>query len=134
MSKSIVNKSIVSKSIKKGWGACNRWVVGMAVTAACYLPASAWAVLPNAADVADGASTTSPLATTRDLFSRGITIAATIVAALLVLGATWQIYSAFVKAREKGDWKDLGVTAPIGVGMMAGGVVLAVLANTYGQF
>lgn len=120
-------------SIKKKWEKVNHWVLGVAVTAACYLPASVFAALPTAADVADGASTTSPIQTTRDLFSRGITIAATAVAALLVLGATWQIYTAFVKAREKGDWKELGVTMPVGVVMMAGGVVLAVLANTYGQ-
>ena len=122
------------KAIKKKWNRMHDVVVGVVVTAGCLVAPGAMAALPNAADVADGASTTSPLATTRDLFSRGITIAATIVAALLVLGATWQIYSAFVKAREKGDWKDLGVTAPLGVGLMAGGVVLAVLANTYGTF
>ncbi len=123
------------ESFKKGWENSNRWVLRWMVITTCYMPASVvWAALPSADDVADGADTTSPLATTRDLFSRGITIAATVVAAVLVLGATWQIYSAFVRSREKGDWKDLGVTAPLGVGMMAGGVVLAILANTYGQF
>jgi len=103
-------------------------------TAASYLPATALAVLPTAASVADGANTTSPLATSRDLFTRGITIAGTVVAAALVLGAMWQIYSSFVKAREKGDWKDMGVTSAVGIGMMAGGVIVAILAVQYGTF
>lgn len=123
----------MNKGIKKKWGKFNHWVTGAAVTAACYLPSAAMAALPTAASVASGANTTSPIDTTEDLFSRGITIAASVVAAVLVLGATWQIYSSFVKAREKGDWKDLGVTMSVGIVMMAGGVVLAVLAQQYGQ-
>jgi len=106
-------------------------LVGAAVS---YLPATALAVLPTAASVADGAATDTPLGTTRDLFTRGITIAGTVVAAALVLGAMWQIYSSYVKAREKGDWKDMGVTTSVGIGMMAGGVIIAILAVQYGTF
>ena len=109
---------------------CTSLVVG----AASYLPTMALAVLPTAASVADGAATDSPLGTTRDLFTKGITIAGTVVAAALVLGSMWQIYSSFVKAREKGDWKDMGVTSAVGIGMMAGGVIIAILAVQYGTF
>jgi len=104
------------------------------VGAVLYLPTMALAELPVAATVADGASTDSPIDTTRDLFTSGITMAGTILAAALVLGSMWQIYTSYVKAREKGDWKDMGVTAFVGVVMMAGGVVIAILAVEYGTF
>lgn len=106
--------------------------VGGILGAAACLPSWAWAGLPTAASVADGASTTSPLQTTRDMVTRGMTIGATVVAAAIVLGGMWQIYSSYVKAREKGDWKDLGITSAVGVGMMAGGVVISILALQYG--
>jgi len=120
----------VKKKISTGYRSFCLFLVG----AVSYLPTMALAALPLAGTVSDGADTTSPLATSRDLFTRGITIAGTVVAAALVLGAMWQIYSSFVKAREKGDWKDMGVTSAVGVGMMAGGVIVAILAVQYGTF
>lgn len=123
----------MSNVIKKKWNRMKGVFSGGIVSAACLAAPNVMAALPNAANVADGANVASPIQTTRDLFSRGITVGSSVVAAVLVLGATWQMYTAFVKAREKGDWKDLGVTMSVGVFMMAGGVILAVLANTYGQ-
>ncbi len=112
--------------MKTGWAA-------LALMAAT-LPGRVMAELPTADSVADGASTTAPIETTRNLFTSGITIAGTVLAAVLVLGAMWQIYTSFVKAREKGDWKDMGITTFVGVVMMAGGVIMAILAVQYGSF
>lgn len=119
---------------KKGREKSNRWVLGLMVITACYVPASAWAVLPSADDVADGADTTSPMQMLRDLFSGGMGIAATIVAAVLVLGTVWQIYSAYNESVKKGEWKHVAITASLGIGVIVGGIILAVLANTYGTF
>ncbi len=115
-----------SNRMKLAWGA----LMGAVLT----MPGRVLADLPLANTVADGASTTSPIEASRNLATSGITIAGTVVAAALVLGGAWQIYASFVKGREKGDWKDFGVTTFVGAGVMAGGVILAILAVQYGTF
>ena len=95
------------------------------------LPAKVFAVLPAAADVADGASTTSPIQMFRDFGSRGVTIAATVIAALIVMGVGYHIYGAFTEAREKREWGGFGVTSAVGVVVAAGTVVMSVLAINY---
>ncbi len=119
-------KRTIGSRMKKVWGTL--------LVAAAAIPGQVLAVLPDADDVADGVSTTSPIDAGRGLFTVGITIAATAVAAVLVLGAMWQIYTSFVKGREKGDWKEMGLTTFVGVAIMAGGVIMAVLAVEYGTF
>ncbi len=98
---------------------------------ASLLPAKAFAVLPAAGDVADGASTTSPIQMFRDFGSRGVTIAGTLIAGLIVLGIGYHIYSAFTEAREKREWGGFGVTASVGVVVAASTVIMAVLAIDY---
>ena len=95
------------------------------------IPGPVLAVLPAATSVSDGASTTSPIQMFRDFGSRGVTIAATVITGLVVLGIGYHIYSSFVQSREKGDWKGFGITASSGVVVGAGAVVLAILAVSY---
>lgn len=97
-------------------------------------PSFVLAGLPTADTVADGASTDSPIQTSRDLMTIGVTILATLFAAALVIGAGWQIYSAYVEARKKGEWQGMATVSIVGVVMIAGGVILAVLAVDYGTF
>ena len=99
-----------------------------------FLPASVFAALPAADTVADGASTDSPIQASRDLVTRGVTILATLLAAALVIGAGWNIYASYREAVKKGDWAGMATTSIVGVIMIAGGVVLAVLAVDYGTF
>ena len=97
-------------------------------------PTSIWAALPAAADIADGATVDSgPLAFLRSVFSDGLTIAATGVAALITLGAIFTIYTSFLEAREKNNWKSFGLTAIVGIVMIVGSVVVATLAVDYGD-
>jgi len=98
---------------------------------AFLLPGKVFALLPAAGDVADGASTTSPIQMFRDFGERGVTIAGTVIAGLIVLGIGYHIYSAFTEAREKREWGGFGVTASVGVVVAAGTVVMAVLAIEY---
>lgn len=95
------------------------------------LPYQVMASLPTASAVADGASTTSPIQMFRDFGQRGVTIAATVVGAAIAVGIGWAIYSSFVEAREKGDWKKFGLTAAAGVVVAASTVTLAILAVSY---
>jgi hypothetical protein len=95
------------------------------------IPGKVLAVLPAANTVADGANTTSPIQMFRDFGSRGTTIAATVIAAIVVLGIGYHVYSSFVQSREKGDWKGFGITASAGVVVGAATVVMALLAVQY---
>jgi hypothetical protein len=95
------------------------------------IPGPVLAVLPAANTVSDGASTTSPIQMFRDFGSRGTTIAATVIAAIVVLGIGYHVYSSFVTSREKGDWKGFGITASAGVVVGAATVVMALLAVQY---
>ena len=96
------------------------------------LPNSVFAALPVAADVADGADTASPIQGLRDLFTRGSTLIATAVVAVVVIGVGWQMYAAFVKAREKGEWKDFAIVGIVGTFLIVGVVILGVLGAQYG--
>jgi len=98
---------------------------------AFLLPGKVFALLPAAGDVADGSSTTSPIQMFRDLGSRGVTVAATVIAGLIVLGIAYHIYSSFTEAREKREWGGFGVTSSVGVVVAAGAVVMAILAIEY---
>ena len=62
------------------------------------LPGPVLAVLPAAADVADGASTTSPIQMFRDFGSRGVTIAATVIAGLSCWVLAYHIYGSFTRS------------------------------------
>ncbi|MEN8168381.1 MAG: DUF2976 domain-containing protein [Pseudomonadota bacterium] len=104
---------------------------GLNVMLLSLLPGQAFALLPAAGDVADGSSTTSPIQMFRDLGSRGVTIAATVIGGAIVLGIGWHIYGSYTEAREKDNWKQFGITAASGVVVGAGSVVLAVLAVQY---
>ena len=64
--------------------------------------------------------------------TNGITIAATGVAALITLGAIFTIYTSFLEAREKNNWKSFGLTAIVGLSMIMGAIVIATLAVDYG--
>lgn len=102
-----------------------------ALGALSILPLRVMAALPAAGDVADGANTKSPIQMFRDFGSRGVTIAATVIGAAIVVGIAWAVYSSFVEAREKNDWKKFGITAAAGVVVAAATVILAVLAVEY---
>jgi hypothetical protein len=92
------------------------------------------AALPTAAGVSTGAgvtNTTSPVQFLTDLMSTGVGTAAVGVSALTVLGVAWTSYAAFVESRQKGEWKNFGVTASIGVVLVVGVVLMAILAVDY---
>ena len=94
----------------------------------------AHAALPTGAAVTSGAgvtSTTSPLVFVKELLSSGVGIAALAVAALTVLGVAWTSYAAFTESRQKGEWKNFGVTASIGVVLVIGVVLMSILAVDY---
>ncbi len=95
----------------------------------------AMAALPLAADVTGGATVDndSPIAMIQNLFSSGIGTAATVFAAMIILGGGWHIWTSFGESREKGNWKNFAITFSIVAFLMVGGVVLAILANTYGS-
>lgn len=105
--------------------------VGFSSLLLSLLPGRLLAALPAAGDVADGSSTTSPIQMFRDLGQRGVTIGATVIAGLIILGLAFHIYGAFTEAREKNDWKSFGITAAVGVVVGAGTVILAILAVEY---
>ena len=107
------------------------WIASLNVLLLSLLPGKVLAVLPAANDVADGASTTSPIQMFRDFGNRGVTIGATVIGAIVVLGVGYAIYSAFVEAREKDNWKQFGITASAGVVVAAGTVIMAILAVNY---
>lgn len=92
------------------------------------------AALPTATDVTGGATVDddSPIQMLQNLFSTGIGTAATVFAAIIILGGGWHIWNSFVESREKGNWKNFAITFSIVSFLMVGGVVLAVLAVNYG--
>jgi hypothetical protein len=120
-----------SQRISDGYRALT--LSGLAFLSAAFAPLAS-AALPTADTVADGASTDSPIQASRDLVTIGVTILATLFAAALVIGAGWQIFNAYREAVRKGDWGPMATTSIVGVVMIAGGVVLAVLAVEYGTF
>ncbi len=92
------------------------------------------AVLPTAAGVSAGTgvtSTTSPVQFVKELFSSGAGIAAVAVVALTFLGVAWATFASFSEARKKGEWKDFGITASIGVVLVVAVTLLALLAVDY---
>lgn len=108
------------------------------ITTTCaYLAGSfnqVFAALPTAAGVSTGSgvtNTTSPVQFIADLLSTGVGTAAVAVSALAVLGVAWTSYSSFVESRQKGEWKNFGVTASIGVVLVVAVVLMAILAVDY---
>jgi hypothetical protein len=93
----------------------------------------ALAALPDAGDIAGDADTDSPLTMFGDLVSSGIGLAATALAAAVVIGMAFHLYSAFTEAREKRDWKSFGITASVGTVVIVGSILLALLAITYAE-
>jgi len=95
---------------------------------------SAMAILPTATDITSGTNvtnTTSPIAFVKSLLTSGVGVAAVAIGALTVLGVSWTSYASFVDSRQKGEWKHFGVTASIGVVLIVGVILLAILANNY---
>jgi len=98
-------------------------------------PTQLLAALPTGTALTGGTTagiTDSPIQLLQKLFSSGIGTATTIIAAIVILGGAWQIWSSFVQSREKGDWKGFAITASIAVVLMVGVVFIAVFANTTG--
>jgi len=94
----------------------------------------AHAALPTGGAVTTGAgvtNTTSPFVFVSELLSSGVGVAALAVSALTVLGVAWTSYAAFTESRQKGEWKNFGVTASIGVVLVVGVVLMAILAVDY---
>ncbi|MCK4710455.1 MAG: DUF2976 domain-containing protein [Gammaproteobacteria bacterium] len=92
------------------------------------------AALPTAAGVSTGAgitSTTSPIQFIRELRTTGVGTAAVGVAAVSTIGVGWAVYSAFSEARQKGEWTKFGVTASVGLAVIVGVILLAILAADY---
>jgi hypothetical protein len=92
------------------------------------------AALPTAAGVTAGTTVTntaSPLVFITQLFSSGVGIGAAAVAAITVLGVAFTSYSAFVESRQKGDWKNFGVTASVGAVLVLGVVLMSIIAVDY---
>ena len=92
------------------------------------------AALPTGAAVTTGAgvtNTTSPFIFVSELLSSGVGVAALAVSALTVLGVAWTSYAAFTESRQKGEWKNFGVTASIGVVLVVGVVLMSILAVDY---
>jgi hypothetical protein len=93
-----------------------------------------YAALPTGAAVTTGAgvtNTTSPFVFVKELLTSGVGIAAVAISALTVLGVAWTSYAAFVESRQKGEWKNFGVTASIGVVLVLGVVLMSILAVDY---
>jgi len=89
------------------------------------------AALPTSGAITTGANvtnTTSPFVFVSELLSSGVGVAALAVSALTVLGVAWTSYAAFTESRQKGEWKNFGVTASIGV---VGVVLMSILAVDY---
>ncbi len=110
---------------------------GALAVAAYTFPMGVMAALPGADDVAPtGVDTDKPNETLEGLFTVGITIGGTILAAVIVLGSMYQIYNKYVEYNEspKGNLKELVVTAVIGVILIIAGVIMAGLAISYGTF
>ncbi len=109
-------------------------LVSIAFTFAVSVFNSVLAALPTAAGVSTGAgvtSTTSPVKFIGELLSTGVGTAAVAVSALTVLGVAWTSYASFTESRQKGEWKNFGVTASIGVVLIVGVVLMAILAVDY---
>jgi integrating conjugative element membrane protein (TIGR03745 family) len=96
-----------------------------------FLSFRAWAVLPNAEDIADGANTASPLQWFRDMGQRGVTMSAVIVSGITVLGVGAYIFSSFKDSRDKNDWGKFGITFAVGVLVVATVVIFSILAVQY---
>ena len=99
-----------------------------------FVSSAVHAALPTAQDVSTGSgvtNTATPVQFVGELFSTGTTTAATAVGGMAVLGVAWAVYSSFVESREKGDWKKFGVTASVGVVLVVGVVLMAILAVDY---
>lgn len=95
---------------------------------------SSHAALPTGGAVTTGAgvtNTTSPFVFVSELLSSGVGVAALAVSALTVLGVAWTSYAAFTESRQKGEWKNFGVTASIGVVLVVGVVLMSILAVDY---
>ena len=93
-----------------------------------------YAALPTAGAVTTGAgvtNTTSPFVFVKELMTSGVGIAAVAISALTVLGVAWTSYAAFFESRQKGEWKNFGVTASIGVVLVLGVVLMSILAVDY---
>ncbi|MEW8139169.1 MAG: DUF2976 domain-containing protein [Candidatus Thiodiazotropha endolucinida] len=97
------------------------------------LPIKAMAVLPNAADVAEGADTDSPLQFLQDISHVGVGIAGPIIAGVISLGIAGYLFVSFRDAREKGDWGKFGTTFILGSLVIVAVIVLALLAVEYAE-
>lgn len=107
----------------------------LAIMVMSLAPTSIWAVLPAADSIADGTTVDQgPLVFLKSIFTNGITATATIAAAVITLGAIFTIYTAFLEARDKKDWKSFGLTAVVGGVMIIASIVIATLAVDYGTF
>jgi len=99
---------------------------------AFLMPGSALAALPTAVSVADGVATgAGPLAFLRDIFSKGFGIVGAIIIVVITAGVMFTIYTAFLEGREKGKWKEFGLTAIVGVVIIVGAIVMVTLAITW---
>ncbi len=93
------------------------------------IPGSLLAALPTAAAVAGGATTTAgPLTLLRELFSQGFGIVGAIIIVVITAGVMFTIYTAFLEGREKGKWKEFGLTAIVGVVIIVATIVMVTLA------
>lgn len=96
---------------------------------AFLMPGSVLAQLPTAAEVAGGAATDAgPLTLLRELFSQGFGVVGAIIIVVITAGVMFTIYTAFLEGREKGKWKEFGLTAIVGVVIIVGTIVMVTLA------
>lgn len=93
------------------------------------MPGSVLAKLPEAGDVAGTAVTNKgPLVLLRDLFGQGFGIVGAIIVVVITAGVIFTIYTAFLEGREKGKWKEFGLTAIVGVVIIVAAIVMVTLA------
>ena len=107
-------------------------VIVSAITFCPLLYQSAWAALPTATDVTGGAgvtTTTSPIGFITEMSKTTGGLMAIILSALVAIGVGYQMYAAFVKGREKGEWRDFATTSMIGMTLVVVVILLAIFGT-----
>lgn len=102
-----------------------------------YWAATAWlfstpvlAALPTRADVGVGGGN-NPIIIAQQFFSSGYRTGATILCAVVVIGASWHIWTAFGESKQKGNWSHFAITFSVALGLMGLVIALAIIGQEY---
>ena len=88
------------------------------------------AALPTRADIGAGAGN-NPLQIVQQYFSSGYRVGATILCAIVVLGAGWHMWTAFGESKQKGNWSHFAITFIVSLGLMGVVIALAIIGDGY---